>query len=96
MLKNPRLTDSEVATISQSKIVSEDILREISDNRRWTKMYPVKLALVNNPKTPPHISVSFIKHIRDFDLKSISWSKNLPRVITNAAKKVMRERKDRK
>ena len=95
-LKNPRLTDTEIVSISQSKIVSEDILREISENRRWTKMYPVKLALVNNPKTPLHISVNLIKQLRDFDLRSLRWSKNLPGVITKAAKQIMQERKDRK
>jgi hypothetical protein len=96
VLKNPRLTDTEIVLISQSKIVSEDILREISATRRWTKMYPVKLALVGNPKTPPHISVNLVRHLRDYDLRSIMWSKNLPGVITSAAKNIMHARRDGK
>lgn len=96
VLKNPRLTDTEIVLISQSKIVNEEILREISDTRRWSKMYPVKLALVNNPKTPPHISVNFVRHLREHDLRSIMWSKNLPGVITSAARNIMRSRRDGK
>lgn len=96
VLKNPRFTDTEVVLVSQSKIVSEEILREISDTRRWVKMYPVKLALVSNPKTPPHISINLVRHLRDYDLRSIMWSKNLPGVITSAAKNIMHERRDRK
>ena len=96
VLKNPRLTDTEIILISQSKIVNEDVLREISDTRRWSKMYPVKLALVSNPKTPPHISVNLVRHLRDYDLRSIMWSKNLPGVITSAAKNIMHARRVRK
>ncbi len=96
VLKNPRLTDTEIVLISQSKIVNDEILREISDTRKWSKMYPVKLALVSNPKTPPHISVNLVRHLRDHDLRSIMWSKNLPGVITSAAKNIMHSRRDRK
>ncbi len=96
VLKNPRLTDTEIVLISQSKIVNEDILREISDTRKWSKIYPVKFALVSNPKTPPHISVNLVRHLRDHDLRSIMWSKNLPGVITSAAKNIVNARRDKK
>lgn len=96
VLKNPRLTDSEVVLISQSKIVGEDILREIAESRKWTRLYQVKLALVNNPKTPPHISIGLIRQLRDFDLRNLRWSKNLPGVISNAVKQIMQERRERK
>ncbi len=96
VLKNPRLTDSEVVLISQSKVVSDDILREIAENRKWARLYQVKLALVNNPKTPPHISIALIRQLRDFDLRSLRWSKNLPGAISNAVKQVMQERRERK
>lgn len=96
VLKNPRLTDTEIVLISQSKIVNDDILREISDTRRWIKMYPVKLALVCNPKTPPHISVNLIRQLRDYDLRTIMWSKNLPGVITTTARNIMKSKRDGK
>ncbi|MEQ9619254.1 MAG: hypothetical protein RIG61_08785 [Deltaproteobacteria bacterium] len=96
VLKNPRLTDSEIVSISQSKIVSEDILREISDGRKWMRLYQVKLALVNNPKTPPHISVNLIRHLRDVDLKNLRWSKNLPGVLTTAVRQIIQDKRDRK
>lgn len=96
VLRNPRLTDSEIVLISQSKVVNEEILREIAESRKWARLYQVKLALVNNPKTPPHISLGLIRHLRDFDLRSLRWSKNLPGVITAAIKQVMQERRDRR
>jgi hypothetical protein len=96
VLKNPRLTDSEIVLISQSKVVNEEILREIADSRKWARLYQVKLALVNNPKTPPHVSMNLIRQLRDFDLKNLRWNKNLPGVISSAVKQIMHDRKEKK
>ncbi|HML95530.1 MAG TPA: hypothetical protein PKC29_08905 [Thermodesulfobacteriota bacterium] len=96
VLKNPRITDTEVVQIAQSKIVSDEILREISDSRKWTRLYQVKLALVTNPKTPPHISIGFLKQLREFDLRNLRWNKNVSGVVATAVKHMMKERNERK
>jgi hypothetical protein len=96
VLKNPRITDSEVVQIAQSKIVSDEILREISESRKWTRLYQVKLALVTNPKTPPHISIGLLKQLREFDLRGLRWNKNLSGVVATAVKNMMKERNERK
>ncbi len=96
VLKNPRLTDSEVVLISQSKIVNEEILREVAESRKWARLYQVKLALVNNPKTPPHMSINLIRQLREFDLRNLRWNRNLPGVISNAVKQIMLERREKK
>ena len=93
VLKNPRLTDMEIILISQSKVVDEDILRQISDTRKWTRHYQVKSALVHNPKTPTHISLNFLRHLRHVELKNIMSDRNLPGVINQAAKKILMEKR---
>jgi len=95
VLSNPRLNDAEILLISKSKIVSDEILRAISDNRKWVKMYPVKFSLVNNPKTPPQVAMNLMKQLRDYDLKTVSRTKNLPGIITTTAKRVLLERRKR-
>ncbi|MEE9213925.1 MAG: hypothetical protein V3U54_03900 [Thermodesulfobacteriota bacterium] len=94
VLKNPRLTDTEVVMISQSKVIDEDILREISSNRKWMRIYQVKTSLVNNPKTPSHISINLIKQLRNFDIRSLIGSKDLPSAVTMAARRVSKERRE--
>ncbi|MFQ5787636.1 MAG: hypothetical protein ACE5H1_06605, partial [Thermodesulfobacteriota bacterium] len=84
-LKNPMITESEIVLIAQSKIVDEEILRLISESRKWVRLYQVKHSLICNPKTPSHISLNFIRHIRDRDLKSIMNDKNLPGIVASAA-----------
>lgn len=95
VLSNPRLNDAEILLISKSKVVSDEILRAISDNRKWVKMYPVKFSLVNNPKTPPQVAMNLMKQLRDYDLKTVSRTKNLPGIITTTAKRVLLERRKR-
>jgi hypothetical protein len=93
-LRNPRITDMEINLAAQSTSVSEDVLREIGNNRDWTKHYDVKVSLVNNPKSPPDISMNFIRHMRDRDLKVISKSKNVPGVVSSAAKRIVQQKQE--
>jgi len=93
-LRNPRITDMEISLAAQSTSVSEDVLREIGNNRDWTRHYDVKVSLVNNPKSPPDISMNFIRHMRDRDLKVISKSKNVPGVVSSAAKRIVQQKQE--
>ena len=92
VLKNPRLTDSEVLLFAQSKAVDEDVLRTIAETRRWVRHYQIKYSLISNPKTPPHISLNFLRYLRDRELRSIMNDKNIPGVVTTTAARVIKER----
>jgi hypothetical protein len=92
VLKNPRLSDMEVINIAQSKTVDEDILREVAMARKWAKIYQVKVALVNNPKTPSHISLNLIRHLRDREIRALLWNRNLPGVVAASARRIMEEK----
>ncbi|GIW46497.1 MAG: hypothetical protein KatS3mg078_0374 [Deltaproteobacteria bacterium] len=94
VLKNPRLTDSEVIQIAQSRTVDECVLREIAGTRKWAKLYQVKLALVNNPKTPTDVTLNFLRHLRYKDLRSVVWNRDLPGVIISTARKILKEKQD--
>lgn len=93
VLKNPRLTDMEVILICQSKVVDDEILRKISETRKWTRLYQVKASLVNNPKTPVHISMNLLRHLREHDLRRIMVDRNLPGAVANAARNIVRSKK---
>lgn len=85
-LKAPGMSDSEVVRIAGMRNVSEDVLREIANNREWTRVYQVKLNLCANPRTPFGHSSKFILHLRDNDLKTVSKSKDVPGAVQTAAK----------
>ena len=79
-----------MANFAGNKNLDNDVLREISSNREWTRKYPVKVALVNNPKTPVSVAISFIGHLHKRDLKNLANNRNVPSVIFTTAKKILK------
>jgi hypothetical protein len=92
VLKNARITDTEVEAIAKMRNVSDDVLRLLGTTREWVKSYPVIHALVNNPKTPQSISTNFIKRLNNKDLKSLVASRDIPDLIRRMARKTFDQR----
>jgi hypothetical protein len=69
--------------------IHEEVIRIICGNRDWMRKYPIKLALVNNPKTPLARSMAMIKGIHNRDLKAISRSTSVPSALRGAAKRLL-------
>jgi len=82
---NPRITDSEITSIANSRNIHEEVLRKIGTSREWIKLYPVRVALVQNPKTPITIALKLLQTLMLKDLKAIAKSKNVPNAIAHAA-----------
>lgn len=93
VLRNPKLTESEVLRYSQQKNLVEDVLVAIAKDPKWIKTYPIKLAIVSNPKTPLSTSVNFLVHLHDNDLKALSRDKNVSSVLSRAAQQTLMKRK---
>ncbi|MGA9771011.1 MAG: hypothetical protein WBV94_18400 [Blastocatellia bacterium] len=85
VLRNPRVTDTEVESISSIKTVPEDVLRQIGQNRAWTRSYAVIHNLVRNPRTPIGISLGFLNRIQTRDMRALSLNKNIPDVIRSTS-----------
>jgi hypothetical protein len=92
VLKNGRITDTEVEAIAKMRNVSDDVLRLLGSTREWVKSYPVIHALVNNPKTPQSVSTNFIKRLNNKDLKSLVGSRDIPELIRRMARKAFDQR----
>lgn len=97
VLRSPKLTENDVLNYAQQRNLPEDVFAYIGKNKRWSKNYLIKLALVNNPKTPLPIAIKFLDYLHDKDLKDLSRSKNISFVISRSAKRVLlkREGKDK-
>lgn len=93
VLKNPKITETEVELIAHSRNVPEDALRAIHKNREWMKNYSINLALVNNPKTPPGIGITLVSTLRIKDLAVLEKNKNVPDAIRAIAKKLLQAKK---
>jgi hypothetical protein len=85
VLRNPRLTDTEVENIASIKTVPEDVLRQIGQTRAWTRSYVVIHNLVRNSRTPIALGLGFLNRIQTRDLRALSTNKNIPDVIRTTA-----------
>lgn len=92
VMRNPRITENEVLGAANSRNIKEEVIRLIIENKEWMKTYPMKLAVVQNPKTPLGVSMKFLGYIYDKDLKMLSQSKNIPSALVTAARRTMAQR----
>jgi hypothetical protein len=95
VLASPKVTDAEVESFAGSKNLQENVFREIARQRRFLKLYPVIRNLCNNPKCPLDISLTLIKGLQVYDLKSLRHNKNVPDTIRKVAAKLYLEKASR-
>lgn len=87
IINNPRISDGEVAMIANSKGVDDEVIRKITENREWMKLYQVRLGLVKNPKTPLPTAIKLISTLTDLDVKLLAKSKAVPMAVATAARR---------
>jgi hypothetical protein len=87
VVSNPRITDSEIASIAYSRQVDEEVLRRIAADKEWVGIYSVRLALASNPKTPPAIAKKLVPTLNRRDLRNLSLSKAVSAFVTNEARR---------
>jgi hypothetical protein len=92
VVQSPLIQENEIVRITTSRAVSEDVLRIISQDKRWAGSHQVKLNLVQNPRCPFAFSSRLIAHLREHELKALAKSKNVSGAVAKACKQQL-ERK---
>ena len=87
-IRSPGITEQEVIRAAGNRAVSEDVIRYIANNKDYVKSYPIKMALLGNPKCPLALSLRMLPHLRSEDLKNLARSKNIPSALSVAARKL--------
>jgi len=89
VINSPKITDDEIVAYAGNKNLSKEVPFLISTRREFTKKYSVKVALVNNPKTSVSTSTKFLRHLLGKDLTTVAKSKNVPKVLSKTAFKML-------
>jgi hypothetical protein len=92
VVQSPMIQENEIVRITASRSVPEDVLRLISQDKRWGSSHQVKLNLVQNPRCPLAFSSRLIAHLREHELKALAKSKNVSGAIVKQARQQL-ERK---
>ncbi|WP_306589793.1 hypothetical protein [Geothrix sp. 21YS21S-4] len=89
VIRNGRITESEIAYIAQMRTVNEEVLRIISNSREWMKKYPITKALVHNPRTPLPVAMTHFKRLLESDMKLLMKDRNVPELLRREAKRLV-------
>jgi hypothetical protein len=93
---SPMMNEHDIARVSTSRQVSEDVLRHIALNKEWTRVYQIKLNLVSNPRTPMSFTSRLIPQLHDHDVKSLAKSKNVPASVQTLARQQLARKEQKK
>jgi hypothetical protein len=88
VLGSPKLTDAEVENFSNAKNVSDEVLRMISQTRKFMKSYSVMKNLVNNPRTPLDVGLPLLSRLIITDVRAVAINKNISETIRKMAIKM--------
>lgn len=92
-IKSPRVKENEVVAYSANRSLPYEVVRYIATRRDWTKLYAIKLNLVQNPKTPMSQAMGFLGHLHQHDVRKVARSKNIPSALATAAKRRAEQRR---
>lgn len=93
-ITSPMVQEPEVIEAAKSKNIHGDVVAHIARDKKknWVKLYPVKVALVRNPKTPTNESMKQVNFLRKPDLTAVSRSKDVPMPVRAQATKLLKKR----
>ena len=92
VLRSPKITEAEIESISSMRGVNEDILREIGNNKEYTKNYNVAHNLVKNPKTPPTIAQRLVFILRSQHLALLARDRSISDAVRFHATRTLTQR----
>jgi len=92
LLQNPRITETEILTIAKGKSLPDEILVTICKRKEWMKKYPIRLAVIQNPKTPLAVALKLLQTVRDADLRKLGRSRDVAGYLSAGARKILMQR----
>lgn len=90
-ITSPATKENDVVAAAQSRMVAADVINYIANKKDWVRMYAVKLALVQNPKTLLPTAMKLTTVLNKKDLKILAKSRNIPGGVKTLALKLSRE-----
>jgi hypothetical protein len=89
ILINPRLTESLVVRICARKPIRAQVLEAIYESRKWSTRALVRQAMVENPYTPPELSLKILPILSVPVLKQVANNKQLHESVREAASRLL-------
>ena len=88
-LANPALQGHDLLLVLRNPLVTPALLQRIGRSPVWMKVYRVRAALVQHPKTPRPMAMSLISSLRWGDLARVALASRLPIVLRTTAERIL-------
>jgi hypothetical protein len=92
VVNNPRITEQEIEKIAAMRAIPEEVLRQIANNRQWSRLYPVAHNLVRNPRTPIANVPRDTSRLQLRDLAALSKNRNVSDAVRRQALRLSQAR----
>jgi hypothetical protein len=88
-VSNPGLSEDVALSLLKRPDLPADVLEQLAKNGSVSKQRKVKVALVENPKTPRHVSLPLVRQLYTFDLMQVALTPTVPADIKLAAEEAL-------
>jgi hypothetical protein len=92
LLQNPRLTEDDVVRMAARRPAYPEVLGEVARHPIWSQRARVRMAIVQNPGTPPEIAVLMVGLLLRPELQQVVSAVDLPAVVRAAATDLLERR----
>jgi len=92
VVQNPRITEQEMEQIAAMRSISEDVLRNIANDRQWSRSYSIVHNLARNPRTPIANVLNILTRLQLRDLSALSKNKNVSDAVRRQALRLSQAR----
>jgi hypothetical protein len=86
---DPGLTEDLALSLLKRQDLTAEALEQLAKNGNILKHRKVKLALVEHPKTPRHVSLPLVRQLYTFDLMLVALTPVVPADVKRAADDVL-------
>jgi hypothetical protein len=92
LLENPRLTEDDVLRMAARRPAYPQVIGEVARHPTWSQRARVRMAIVQNPGTPPELSVPLVRLLIRPELMQVVSAPDVPAVVRAAASELLERR----
>ena len=92
LLGNPRLTEDDVVRMVARRPAYPQVIGEVARHAVWPSRPRVRMAIVQNPGTPPEIAVPLVRLLIRPELHQVVSAPDVPALVRAAASEVLSRR----
>jgi hypothetical protein len=92
LLRNPRMTEDDVLRLAARRPAHPDVVVEILRHPEWSQRARVRMAIIQNPGSPPEIAVPLVRLLIRPELHQVIAAADVSPLVRAAAQELLERR----